>query len=456
MRGGNANVGRTKVRNSCTGWTKLFATSVALVLAPALARADDFETLREHNWHHWRGPNANGVAPHADPPLQWGPSENVKWKVAIDGEGSATPIIWQGRVFVLTAIPTDRVAEAPPQADDRAKTRSPGVFYQYTVLCLDRENGKERWRKVACEAVPHEGRHRTNTYASGSPTTDGERLYVSFGSQGLFCFDLHGNRLWEKDLGTMRTRYGWGEAVTPVVSHSRLVVNCDQEDQSFITVLDARTGDAVWRKDRDEPTTWATPLIVEHDGRRQLIVNGTNRVRSYDLESGEVIWECGGQSVNAIPSPVLSGNLVYCMTGYRTSFAAAIPLTVKGDVTGRGKLVWTHTRGTPYVPSPIVYGENVYFTASNREVLTCLNKHTGEPVFEPRRLDGLRGVYASPVAAAGRLYFTGRNGTTVVLEGGDTFKVLATNRLDEPVDASPALVGNQMFLRSSENLYCVE
>lgn len=418
--------------------------------------SSDFEARREHNWHQWRGPFAGGVAPHADPPIHWDSDTNIKWKIAIPGEGSATPIVWEDRLFVVSAIETDRVADNPPVADPRAKTIPPPNVFQFAVICLDRKTGDEIWRRVACEAAPHEGRHPTNTYASASPVTDGRRLYVSFGSRGIFCFDLDGKKLWQRDLGNMRTRYGWGEATSPVVHGDHVIVNWDHEDQSFIAVLSAATGKTAWQKDRDEPTSWATPLVVEHEGRVQTIVNGTNRVRSYDLATGDVIWQCGGQTVNAIPSPVISGETVVCMSGYRGSVAVAVPVGSRGDITDAEKIIWSHRQGTPYVPSPIIFEDQIYFTRSNTSVLSCLDLGTGAPIFPQQRIPGLTNLYASPVAAAGRIYFVGRDGTTVVLKHGRKLEVLATNKLDEPIDASPTIVDRQLYLRSMRHIYCIE
>jgi len=429
---------------------------LAILLAGSYAHSADVQSNELDNWPHWRGPNANGVATDCNPPVKWSATENVKWKTPLPGEGSATPIIWRDQIFVVAAINTERVGDSPPKADETAKTEPPATYYQFVVLCLDRQTGQEQWRRIACEEVPHEGKHYTNTYASASPTTDGQRLYVSFGSRGIYCYDLSGQLLWSRDLGDMRTRYGWGEATTPVVHGDSLVVNWDHEDQSFIQVLDAATGDTKWKADRDEPTSWATPLVVEHGGRTQVIVNGTNRVRSYDLMSGEVIWECGGQTVNAIPSPVLAGETAFCMSGYRSAAALAIPLDATGDITDTDRVLWHHRQGTPYVPSPIIVEDQIYFTASNTSVLSCLNIRTGEPIFERQRLPALKNVYASPVAAHGGIYFTDRDGTTVVIRHGNELDVLAINKLAEPIDASPAIVGQQMFLRTANNLYCIE
>lgn len=427
-----------------------------LLLLSHTAAAESPAERFAHNWHQWRGPDANGVAVDANPPVRWDPSTNIQWKTAIDGEGSATPIIWGDELFLLTAIETDRVAEKPSVPDERAKTRPPGKYVKYVVLCLDRATGNEKWRRVACEDVPHEGRHRTNTFASASPTTDGNRLYVSFGSRGIYGYDLAGNLQWQRDLGQMRTRYGWGEATSPVVYGNSLIVNWDHEDQSFIAVLDTATGETKWTRDRDEPTSWATPLVVEHHGRTQLIVNGTTRVRSYDLSTGDVIWQCGGQTVNAIPSPLAADGFVYCMSGYRGAAAFAISLGVTGDITDTNQPRWVYRRATPYVPSPLLYGSQIYFTAQNTSVLSCLDVESGEAIFDTQRLPGLGNVYASPVAAAGRIYFTDRDGTTVVLKHGAQLEVIATNKLDAPTDASPAIVGKQLFLRSAQHLFCIE
>jgi len=418
--------------------------------------AADGASDQDLHWPQWRGPQADGVARNCDPPSEWSPSKNVKWKIPIPGEGSATPIIWKNQIFVVTAIETERIVTTPPQADERAKTQPPAAYYKYVVLSLDRRSGEQLWSQVACEEVPHEGKHNTNTYASASPTTDGRRLYVSFGSRGIYGYDLGGQLLWTRDLGDMRTRYGWGEATSPVVHGDSLVINWDHEDQSFMEVLDAATGETKWKADRDEPTSWATPLIVEHSGRTQVIANGTNRVRSYDLATGDVIWECGGQTVNAIPSPILAGETVFCMSGYRSADALAIPLGATGDITDTDHVLWHHRQGTPYVPSPIIVDDHIYFTGSNTGILTCLDIRTGKPIFERQRLPELKNLYASPVAANGRIYFTDRDGTTVVIRHGRELKVLAINKLAEPIDASPAIAGNDMFLRTAHHVYCIQ
>jgi outer membrane protein assembly factor BamB len=429
-------------------------------LIPSLVQAADFASERLDNWHQWRGPDANGSSPKGDPPTTWDAEKNIKWKAAIPGRGSATPIVWGDKVFILTAIDTGREAkpEDLPKLDTtrEKKTKAPTTYHQFVVLCLDRATGKERWRRVAAEKVPHEGHHPTHSYAAASPTTDGKYLYASFGSRGIYCYDLEGKLQWQRDFGRMETRLGWGEGTSPVLHGDSLIVNWDHEAGSFIACLDARTGKTRWKEDRDEVTSWATPLVVERKGRIQVVVTGTKRVRSYDLANGKLLWQAGGLTVNCIPSPLRAGDSVICMSGYKGAIAYALPLDVSGDVSDGSKLRWKYTRGTPYVPSPLLAGDRLYFTQTNEPRLTCLDVKTGKAVIDRELLPGLHTLYSSPVCAAGRIYLADREGTTLVFKRGDKLEVLATNDLGEPIDASPAVVGKQLFLRGAEHLYCIE
>jgi outer membrane protein assembly factor BamB len=433
--------------------------SLCVLLAPAVARGEA-PPQRDDHWPAWRGPLGDGSVPHGDPPVKWDEKTNVKWKVAVPGRGSSTPVVWGDRIFLLSAVDTGRKA-APadlPKADPRLekKTQAPQTYHQFLVLCYDRRSGKELWRHTAAEAVPHEGHHPSHTYAAYSPVTDGRRLFVHFGSWGVHCYDLGGKRLWTRDLGRLQTRLGWGEGGSPALWGDTLVVGRDQEEGSYIIALDAATGSTRWKVDRDEKTQWGTPLVTEYQGRVQVIVNATNRVRSYDLVDGKLIWECGGQTNNAIPSPVRFEDLAICVSGYRGSAALAIPLGSKDDLTDGGKVAWRYGRGTPYVPSPLLYQGRLYFTQMNDPLLTVLDARSGKPLTDRQRLKALNSLYASPVGAAGRVYFVGRNGTAVVLKAGDKPEVLAVNKLDDPIDASPAVAGKQLFLRGEQHLYCLE
>jgi outer membrane protein assembly factor BamB len=412
------------------------------------------------NWPHWRGPRADGTAPRGNPPLKWDEKTNVKWKAPLPGRGASTPIVWGDQVFVLTAIDTGKKAAEKdiPKPDPRfpKKTEPPTTYHQFVVLSYDRASGKERWRRVAAERVPHDGHHPTHSYAAGSPVTDGKHLYVSFGSYGAYCYDLDGKLRWQRDLGRFETRLGWGEASTPAVHGDTVVLNCDHEGESFVIALDAKTGATKWKEKRDEVTSWATPLVVQSKGKAQVVVSATKKVRAYDLQTGKVVWQCGGQTINVIPSPVARDGVVICMSGYKGAAVAAIRLDARGDVTGTEKVAWAHDRGAPYVPSPLLAGDRLYFTQLNMGVLSCLDARTGKVALDRARLPALRNLYASPVAAAGRIYLVDREGTTLVLEQGDKVKVLATNRLGDAIDASPAVAGKQLFLRGERYLYCLE
>jgi outer membrane protein assembly factor BamB len=219
--------------------------------------------------------------------------------------------------------------------------------------------------------------------------------------------------------------------------------------------LDAATGEERWRQPRDEQSDWATPLVVEHNGSAQVVTNASNRVRSYDLKSGTLLWECGGQVGNVTPSPVANRDLVFCMSGYRGNALYALPLDQRGDLTDGDKIAWKQDRGTPYIPSPLLYDDRLYFTQSNDGILSCLNAKTGEATIERTRLPGISRIYASPVGAAGRVYITSRDGATLVIKHADSFEVLASNRLDDPIDASPAIAGKELFLRGQRWLYCL-
>jgi outer membrane protein assembly factor BamB len=443
---------------------------VVLSLGAAVARAD-FSDLAAPNWHRWRGPDATGVAPQGNPPLHWDAETNIKWKVDVEGRANSSPIVWGDRIFVLTAVDTGRpgeAAELPPEVveakandpdldkdKDAGEPRVPKNIHQLKVICFLRSTGQRLWERVAAEVTPREKLHDTNTYASSSPTTDGQRVYASFGSLGIYCYDLDGNPLWQRDFGDINTENEFGEGSSPTIHEGTLIVNYDQNGPCFITALDAATGKPKWKRDRpDEMTSWNTPIVVTSGGRTQVVVNG-KLSRGYDITNGDVIWECGGQAKLAIASPVALGDVVYCMTGFRGNAVYAIPLDAVGDITGTDKVVWHTDASGPYVPSPILYGDRLYFTKSSSNVISCVDAHTGKPYIDQKRVAGLDKQYASPVGAAGRIYFTGRDGTTVAIRHADELEVLATNALGEDVDATPAIVGNQIFIRGHEHLYCI-
>lgn len=446
--------------SSCALLTVLLQYGCFLLLASQIQAQQPFHESKLRNWHQWRGPEANGVSRTATPPIEWSEAKNVRWKTAIDGNGNSTPIIWGNKVFLLTAIDTGIVDPSLPKPEDQPDRvfgiKYPNTVHRFVVLCLDRDSGKQLWRRTATEGIPHEGHHGDNDFASASPTTDGERLYCWFGSAGLFCYDLRGRELWDRDLGKAYMEASLGEGCSPVVHDGRLVIVRDQQRQSTIEVLDAKTGETQWKADRDEPNAWATPMILHHSGKTQVITAASNMVRSYRLSDGRIIWQCSGLTGNVIPSPVVDADSVYCMSGYQGYALLALPLSATGDISDSDAILWTRRRGTPYIPSPLLYNGMLYFSQSNHAVLSCVDSKTGDTIIDRTRLSGISNIYASPVGADQRIYITGRNGTTLVLQRSAELKVLARNRLDDRLDASPALAGNRLFLRGSRFLYCIQ
>jgi len=331
----------------------------------------------------------------------------------------------------------------------------PTEEYRYVLMSLDRNTGKENWRRVAATQVPHEGHHRDHGYASGSPVTDGEHIIVSFGSRGLYCYDMKGKLQWKKDFGDMRMRNSFGEGTSPALHGDTVVLLWDHEGDSALYALDKKTGKLKWKTDRNEASGWCTPVVTIHDGVTQVIVNGSRAVRSYQLSDGKLLWQCSGQTSNAIPSVVVDENFAYAMSGFRGAHLAAIKLGGSGDLTDSKSVSWTANRGTPYTPSPLLSNGRIWYLSGNNGVLSVRDTKSGKLLVEGERLDGVSGVYASPVSAGGRVYIAGRNGTVSVLKDSAKLEVLATNELDDKFDCSPAVVGNQMFLRGKEHLYCI-
>ena len=431
---------------------------VLTILAPATFAQSAKDAA--DNWHQWRGPDATGVSRSGKPPVEWSESKNIQWKIEVPGDGSSVPIIWGDKVFITSAVNTGKVDPSLPAPEDQKKkpsnpfnVKNPNTSFEYTTFCFDRNAGKQLWKDVAIEKIPHEGVHRDNDFASASPTTDGQRLWVWFGSAGLYCYDLSGKQLWKKQFGEVRMGALLGEGSSPVFHKGKLILVRDSAEQSYIMCLDASTGDEIWRKSRDEGNAWATPRVVTHSGKTQVVMPGTNAIRSYDIENGDIIWQCSGLTSNAIPCPVVDGDVVYCMTGYKGHKVMAVPLSSKGSLSG-DKIVWSGTKGTPYIASPVLYAGRLYFNKSLQNILTCLDAKTGEEVIGQTRLP-TTGIYASPVAASGHIYFTDRKGTTIVLESGDVLDIVAENKLDERFDSSGAIAGNQLFLRGARHLYCI-
>jgi outer membrane protein assembly factor BamB len=443
-------------RSILARWTAI-AVAVALLAGPTRPATEAAANAEaERFWPQWRGPLATGVSPHATPPLEWGEGKNVRWRVEIPGRGSSSPVVWGDRLFVQTAIPSSLSGDATHTPRGGISPRLP---HRFVIYALDRRTGKIAWERTARESTPHEASHPDNgTWSSSSPVTDGEHVIAFFESQGLYAYDMNGKLIWQKDLGDKKMRNEFGEGSTPALHGNRLVVVWDHfvPGGSFVVTLDKRTGEEIWRAKRDEIDTWATPLVVELDGRAQVVVNGMNKLQSYDLETGKVVWEAPGTTMNAIPSPVYADGMVFATSGFRGNNLKAIRLTdARGNIAGSNAIVWTLERDTPYVPSPLLYDGILYILKTNSGILSAFDAKTGKPHYQVQRLDGIGEVFSSPVAAAGRVYITSRDGTTLVLRNSPKFEVLARNTLEDGFDASPALVGGEMYLRGYKHLYAI-
>ncbi len=411
----------------------------------------------DHYWPQWRGPLGTGVSRYADPPVEWSEDKNVRWKIELPGSGHSTPIVWGDRVFLTAAVPSGETLPSPPRRRRGRHGALPVTHRQsFVVLAVSRQDGEILWQKTVREAVPHEGVHYTGSFAASSPVVDGEYVFASFGSHGLYCLTLDGELVWETDLGDMTVEHEHGEGSSPTLHGDTLIVNWDHQGQSFVIALDKRTGRELWKVDRDEPTTWASPIVVEQDGKHQVIISGTNRVRAYDVDDGEVLWECAGLSRNVTATPVAADGMVYIGGNYFSRNLLAIRLDgARGDITGTDNVVWSRARGTPFVPSPLLYGEALYFLNYYRAVLTRVHAKTGEERPGSFRLEGLGNIYASPVAAGDRVYVTGRGGATAVIRHDKNPEMLALNVLDDGFSASAAIAGKELFLRGERYLYCI-
>lgn len=426
---------------------------------PGPLSADQVPVDPLDQWPAWRGPLSTGEAPRAQPPATWSETDHLRWKTRLPGKGHGSPIVWGNRVYLTAAVPIGD--ELPPRS-----TKSPGSHdnipathrQRYVALAIDRKSGEILWQTTLREAFPHDGGgHYTASFASASPVTDGRRVYVSFGSEGIYALEPDGTLAWERDLGKMYPVHGHGEGSSPAVWRDLVFVNWDHERDSFVVALETATGEERWRVPRDEITSWGTPVVIEHQGRPQLVVSGTRRIRAYAPDTGKVLWECGGLSTNVVASPVAGDGFLFAGSSYDTKAFLAIRLEgAHGDLTGGDHVVWQRNRATPYVPSPLLAGGTLFFLHHYQGVLIGVDPRTGEDRPGAFRLPGITDVYASPVAADGKLYITDRDGTTVVYQQGARPRFLAENRLDDHFSASAAMAGRQFFLRGERWLYCLE
>ncbi len=484
-------------------------------------------SVKADEWPGFRGPGSAGLAGGTSVPLEWGADKNVKWKVKIPGVAWSCPIVWGDKVFVTTAItenqrkpqgggggggggrPGGGGAGRPPGKGGeggrppgggggmRAAPKPPDVMYRWEVMCLDRNTGKELWKKQALEAKPRIPTHISNTFASETPVTDGERLYVYFGMMGLFCYDLDGKELWKKDLGSYPMMAGWGTSSSPVLEGDRLFLQIDNEEKSFLVALNCKTGQELWRVARAEKTNWGSPIIWKNSKRTELVTSGSQKVRSYQPEDGKVLWEMNMGGGRICATPVADAEMLYVgsepgrgggMGGrpgggppggggeaqkqegggggqrgggggggglYAIKAGASGDISLKEGATSNEGVAWSVARGGVEMASPLVYQGHLYVLGRNGGVVNCYDAKTGKVVYR-ERLPGAKSYWASPWASGDKIYCLDDGGTTHVIAAGPEFKVLSKNALEEMFWATPAIAGGAVYLRSVDHLYCVK
>lgn len=428
----------------------LFLFHAGLNHAQAQAKPSDFAD----NWPEWRGLYNSG-ATKGNPPTEFSENKNVKWKIEIPGKGHATPIVWGNQIIVQTAVPTDKKGNKAADGGSAMAPNQTDLVHKFTVMSIDKASGKINWQTVVDEEMPAERTHELGSWASNSPVTDGENIYAFFGSRGLYCLDFQGKIKWSKKFGQMDIVASFGEGSSPAIYKDKIYIQWDHQGQSYMYALNKTTGDISWKLVRDEITSWATPLVVEVNGRAQVITSATNKVRSYDAELGTVLWEMTGMTKNVIPCPVYADGILYLMSGFRGTALKAVDLAkAKGDITGTQAILWEYNQDTPYTPSPLLMDGKLYFLKTNNGFMTCLDAKTGKVFYSNQKLEGISTLFSSPTGCETKIYIAATNVIDVIQAGSD-FKLLASNKLDDTFEASPVIVGNYLILRGAKYLYCI-
>jgi outer membrane protein assembly factor BamB len=391
--------------------------------------ADEGEAAKY--WPRWRGPSGQGLATGSGYPDTWSATQNVAWKVAVPGSGNSSPIVWGDRIFLTTAYDNGR---------------------RMSIVAFRRSDGQQQWEAFAPEGKSPYGNHYKNGYASATAATDGARVYASFGARGLLAVDMAGKVVWHRELGRMDAYHG--TAGSPLLYKDRLILYQDQFNDSFVAAFDTRTGRELWRTKRDAQVGWGTPIAVRVGDHDEIIVSSQWTVRAYNPDSGAEIWSCRGTTDEVIPTPVVGYGMVFCSSG-RAGPTLAIRPGGKGDVT-KTHVAWTSPRGSPFVPSPILYGEHLFMVNDMASIVTCLEAMTGKVLWQGRLGVAQReGFSSSPVAVDGKVFFTNDEGETFVLKAGPTFEMLHVNKLDESTLATPALVDGRWYIRTDRNLIAI-
>lgn len=426
------------------------------------------DCARAENWPQFRGTAMNGVATSRFP-TTWDTSTNIRWRVPLAGEGWSCPVVWGDRVFVTAAVridseklPTEEYRNGGGQQADLTK-----ATYRWEVLCLDAKTGEILWRQVPRTGHPPIPRHSSNTYATETPVTDGERVYAYFGMTGLYCYDLDGDLQWQKDLGTYPMRADWGTSSSPVLLEDKLFVQVDNEQQSFVVALDTSTGDEVWRVERDERSQYSTPIIWRNSLRNELILGGQH-YRSYDPETGTVLWTLDMEKGRSSAAALAVGDRLYVGTEFRNrggaddggGFLFSVKAGGAGEIappngaTSSTFVEWKIPRSGIQMASPVHVKGFLYLLERRSGMLHCVDAVTGEMAYRVR-VPGARAFWASPWTDGERVYCLDDDGNTHVLASGPEFQLLHTNRLDELCWSSPAIANGALYLRTASQLYCI-
>ncbi|PYV10085.1 MAG: hypothetical protein DMG23_08860 [Acidobacteria bacterium] len=421
------------------------------------------------HWPSFRGPNASGVADGHPTPVKWNATsgESVLWKTPIPGMAVSSPIVWGDRVFVSTAVSSDPNATIRTGLYGDVKPSTDLSMHSWRLVALDKRTGKVVWERVAHEGVPRTKRHPKSSQASPTPVTDGRHVVVSFGSEGLYTYDVDGKLLWKRDLGVLNAGwfydpdYEWGVGSSPIIWKDSVIVQCDIQKNSFIAAFEVATGQPLWRTPREEIPSWSTPAIYEGNGRAELVTQATNFTRGYDPSTGQELWRLSGNSEIAIPTPIIGQNLIIVTNGYRgVQPIYAIKPGAKGDITLKGEqsqsefIAWSTKRGGPYIPTPLIYHDHLY-VCSNNGVLSAYDVRTGQRLYQ-ERLGGTGGSFsASPVAADGKIYLSSEDGDVFVVKAGPTYELLATNPIGEVVMATPAISDGVIIIRGLKDVFAI-
>ncbi|HEY5884851.1 MAG TPA: PQQ-binding-like beta-propeller repeat protein [Pyrinomonadaceae bacterium] len=436
---------------------KVASTFLVIFISHAIVNA------KTSNWPQWRGPDGRGVSEEKGLPEEWTNAKNVKWKTPISGRGHSSPIIWGKKIFLTTSVDGETVPGRTPGVTHKLSDGSDFVHpdavganlkHTFKVVCLDRATGKILWERVAYEGPVHDSRHKKASFASSTPATDGKYVFAFFGSEGLYAYDFNGKLLWKQDLGKLGTA-SVGYGVSPILYKDLVIMQCDESGmKSFVAAFNKKTGQEMWRVDRKVDVTWTSPVLVRAGNRMELVTAAAEAIIAYDPLTGKELWRHKGLESNAVPTPVVYNDLVVVTSGYPKKIALALKAGGNGDVTGGKQLVWTYNKGTAYVPSPIAYGEYVYLMTGNGSI-TALNAKTGKVSYEAARVPKPATFMASPVAFEDKILLTSEEGDTFVLRAGPKHEVLRTNSLGEPVYASPAIAGGNIFIRGEKHLYAI-